>query len=77
METATEPAWWQRVADGVRVELFTQRRTVRELCAHLGRGTNYVSLRLNGHEPFKMSEIEAAAEWLGVSIESLKDKARF
>ena len=76
MDTATGLAWWQRVAEGVRVELLTQRRTVRDLCALLGRGTNYVSRRLNGHEPFKMDEIETTAEWLGVTVESLAGKAR-
>lgn len=71
MGTTTKTAWWQRVADGLRVELLVQRREVGDLAAALKRSRNYVSRRLNGHEPFNMAEIETAAEWLEVSVEQL------
>jgi len=71
METVTEQAWWQKVATGVRAQLAIQRRTSVDLAAVLGRGTNYVSLCINGKKPFKLDEIEKAAAWFGVSVESL------
>ncbi|OYC97237.1 helix-turn-helix domain-containing protein [Microbacterium sp. Yaish 1] len=71
MGTATSTAWWQRVGEGVRVQLLIQRREINELAAVLGRGRQYVSRRLNGHEPFNMAEIEKIAEWLEVTVESL------
>lgn len=68
---SSDKAWWERVAEGVRIELAVQRRDQAELAAAIGRSRNYVSLRVNGKAPFKLDEIEAAAAWLGVDLESL------
>lgn len=67
----TEQSWADRVAEGVRVELARRRLDQSDLATALGRSRNYVSRRLNGHYPFKLDEIEAAADWLGVPLASL------
>lgn len=67
----TGPRWWERIAEGVRVELARKRFDQGQLAAAIGRSRNYVSLRVNGHAPFKLDEIEAAAEFLGVTVDDL------
>lgn len=67
----TEPKWWERIAEGVRMELHKQRRPQAGLAAAIGRSRNYVSIRVNGREPFKLDEIESAAAWLGVGVDDL------
>lgn len=71
----TDRKWWERVAEGIRVELARQQKDRNELAAVLGRGRNYVSVRVNGKLPFKLDEIETAAEWLGVDVTSLAAEA--
>lgn len=67
--------WWRQVGEGIRLILLRQRREVGELAAQLGRSRNYVSARLNGHDSFKLDEIETAARWLGVEVSDLAAEA--
>ncbi|MDF2991858.1 MAG: hypothetical protein K0S37_2372 [Microbacterium sp.] len=68
---SSEPGWWQRIAEGVRVELVRQRLDQGQLATAIGRSRNYVSLRVNGKAPFKLDEAEAAADFLGKDLEAL------
>ena len=72
---SSNTAWWERIAEGVRMELARQRKDQADLATAIGRSRNYVSLRVNGRAPFKLDEIEAAAEWLGVDVASLASEA--
>lgn len=74
METVQQ-TWWERIAEGVRLELARQRKDQADLAVAIGRSRNYVSLRVNGRGAFKLDEIEAAAEWLGVDIDYLASAA--
>lgn len=76
MRTATQTPWWQRVATGVRVQMTLQKRTVLDLSRELNRAPSYVSIRLHGHKPFKMDEIESTAAWLDVTVESLASEVQ-
>jgi transcriptional regulator with XRE-family HTH domain len=67
----TETPYWRRIAEGVRIELTRQRRNQGELAEAIGRSRNYVTLRVNGHAPFNLDEIEAAAKFLGVDMDAL------
>lgn len=67
----TESTWWERIAEGVRMELAKQRRNQAGLASAIGRSRNYVSIRVNGKQPFKLDEIETAATWLGVEVNDL------
>lgn len=72
---STEQSYWQRTAAGVRAELGRQRRDVKDLATVLNRSRNYVSLKVNGHKPFDLDEIEAIAAWLEVPVASFSEKA--
>lgn len=67
--------YWERTAAGLRAELARQRKSRTELAAVLGRNRNYVSARVNGHQPFPLDELETAANWLQVPVEQLSKKA--
>ncbi|MFL2002270.1 helix-turn-helix domain-containing protein [Microbacterium sp. A1-JK] len=70
----TETPFWKRIAEGVRVELARQRIDQGQLAAAIGRSRNYTSTRVNGHAPFKLDEIEAAANFLRVDLDTLAGK---
>lgn len=70
----TELTWWERIAEGVRMELAKQRLDQSALAREIGRSRNYVSLRVNGKAPFKLDEAEAVAAWLGVGMDELAGK---
>lgn len=69
-----ELTWWERIAEGVRMELAKQRLDQSALAREIGRSRNYVSLRVNGKAPFKLDEAEAVAAWLGVGMDELAGK---
>jgi len=52
----------------VRAELARQRLTHSQLAAHLGLAQSQVSKRLAGTIEFRPSELEKAAEFLGVPL---------
>lgn len=67
---STAPTYTQRTAAGVRAELARQRKSLIELARLLGRNRNYISSRVNGHDPFDLDEIETIANWLNVPVTS-------
>lgn len=56
------------VAREVRNEMLLQGVSQRELAAHLGLSQPQVGKRLNGVIEFRPSELERAAELLGVPV---------
>jgi len=58
----------QYVGDAVRAELARKRRTQAELAAALNLNAGTVSRRLAGDVEFTVTEVVAAAMWLGVPL---------
>lgn len=52
----------------IRAEMGRQQRRHRELAAHLGLSQGQTSARLRGEIEFRPSELEKAAEFLGVPV---------
>ncbi|HEY8664636.1 MAG TPA: helix-turn-helix transcriptional regulator [Propionibacteriaceae bacterium] len=59
------------VARNVRAEMSRRRITQAVVARHLNLSQSSVSLRLTGSAEFKVSELQAVAELLGVSTASL------
>lgn len=52
-----------------------QRRTGADLARVLGMSQSTASTRLTGKTPFYVAELQAIAEWLGVSVVTLVERA--
>jgi transcriptional regulator with XRE-family HTH domain len=64
------------VAAEIRAEMGRQRKSQDDLADVLGIARSVISLRLNGHRPFKLAEVELLADYFGVPITSLiRDRA--
>ena len=61
----------QTAAGALRAEMARQQKTGVELAQHLGRSRAYVSQRMTGQHDFTLTEIEDAAQWLGVPYMAL------
>jgi transcriptional regulator with XRE-family HTH domain len=59
------------VAAEIRAEMGRQRKSQDDLADVLGIARSVISLRLNGHRPFKLAEVEQLADYFGVPITSL------
>ncbi len=59
------------VAAEVRAEMGRQRKSQDDLADVLGIARSVISLRLNGHRPFKLAEVELLADYFGVPLTSL------
>lgn len=64
------------IANAVRAEMERRKKKFYELCEPLNLSWPTVSGRLNGHKPFTLDEIEAAADFLGITVEDLHKSAR-
>lgn len=58
----------EHVAREVRSEMLAQGMSQRQLAAHLGLSQPQITKRLNGAIEFRPSELERAAEVLGVPV---------
>jgi transcriptional regulator with XRE-family HTH domain len=65
----------EALAAELRSELAVQRRTANELAGVLGITPHTVGRRLSGKSSFNVVEMATAAEWLGISTESLLRRA--
>lgn len=61
----------ETVAAEIRAEMARQRKNQDDLADCLGIARSVISLRLNGHRAFKLTEVERLAEYFGVPITSL------
>lgn len=59
------------VADNVRAELARSGKRQVDLAKFLGFTRQAVSKRLHGHVDFRVTELHAIAEYLGVPISAL------
>lgn len=58
----------QRVAAEARAELARQRRTQEELAEAIGLSQSTVSRYLRGEYDFRLSELQATADFFGVPL---------
>ncbi|MFB7843593.1 helix-turn-helix domain-containing protein [Microbacterium sp. NPDC056052] len=70
-----EDAFAISIADEIRAELARQRKTAADLAIVLGITQHTMGRRLNGHTPFNMIEMSRIAEFLGISIKTILDRA--
>jgi transcriptional regulator with XRE-family HTH domain len=61
----------ETVAAEIRAEMARQHKNQWDLAECLGITRSVISLRLNGHRPFKLTEVELLADYFGVPITSL------
>lgn len=64
------------VAAEVRAEMARRRFTGVELAAHLNLAQQSVSKRLSGGTPIDLDELSAIAQWLGLDVLTLIERAR-
>lgn len=66
----------EAVSAEVRAELArTQAHTVSTIADHLGVRRATLASRINGHTPFRSSELRAVAEMLGTTASTLVARA--
>ncbi len=68
---STSPAL--SVGSNVRAEMARRGITQQTLAVHLGISQAQVSKRLNGAIAFDVNELQSAAEFLGVSLDTLTE----
>jgi transcriptional regulator with XRE-family HTH domain len=59
------------VAAEIRAEMGRQQKSQEDLADVLGTARSVISLRLNGHRPFKLDEVQRLADYFGVPITAL------
>lgn len=64
------------IAAELRAEMARKRRTQADLGEVLGISQAGVSARLRGVTPIGLDELDTACKWLGVSVQTLIERAR-
>lgn len=70
-----EQARQQSIAGAVRAEMARARKRSVELTAVLGLSAPTISGRMTGAYPFKLSELDRIAEYLGITTQGILDSA--